>query len=331
MIYKGDFKDCNMITWTINDQCNFNCSYCTLGSKRKQNLDPINIQKLSTALSQLPNDWLILVTGGEPFLEKNILDICQEITKRHYLSLITNLSTPNIIHFFDNIDPKRTLFISTSIHINEREKRDKNLSSYIQKVLYLKNKGFNVIASYVTHPELFDRMVNDFSVLKTNGIQAHIKIFKGVYNGKYYPSAFNHQERSFLENFEYKYPEFEILNKQQQFHGLLCRAGQRFFTMDRYGNLRRCSAVLKTYGNFFKKKIYFDTKPRPCPLKHCGCPYEGIRNVLDIKGNFLSRFQEDLIEISLKFRKVINNPKKLMKVKEMGIMYLSQWQKKSVS
>ena len=105
MIYTGEHKDKKMITWTINEICNFNCSYCTQWHNKKEGIKPIDISKLSESLHYLDKDWLFLITGGEPFLEKNFIKICEEITKRHYISLNTNLSTTNFFYFADKINP----------------------------------------------------------------------------------------------------------------------------------------------------------------------------------------------------------------------------------
>ncbi len=124
-----------MITWHINDNCNFRCDYCHtwLSSKTQE---PIKVSRLSEGLRTLGNDWVFLISGGEPFLEPNFIEICQELTKKHFLALNTNLSLNNIYDFADQVDPERTIFINAAVHIIEREKTDKNLEAYIEKAHY---------------------------------------------------------------------------------------------------------------------------------------------------------------------------------------------------
>jgi len=287
----------NKITWIINEKCNFQCSYCGYWRNNRQPSEPIDIQKLSEGLNCLRGVWHFNILGGEPFLEKNFIDICREITKKNYVSLITNLSTANVFDFADNINPEKCGFINASIHITEREKRDVNLSSFIEKVLYLQEKGFNIRAQYVTFPDLFDRIKSDFEFLKSSGIQkVYIKVFSGEFNGKHYPSSFTTDEKKFLENLGADYHESEILNKSHEYYGKLCLAGQRSFVMDRDGNLKRCFSVLKSHGNFFEKSIRYDTKTKPCPKNNCDCPYEAIDFVLPSKGNIFSIWKEDYNE-----------------------------------
>jgi MoaA/NifB/PqqE/SkfB family radical SAM enzyme len=293
--------------------------------KDTQKLKPVEITKLTEGLNYLQKDWMFLITGGEPFLENNFVDICYEITKNHYISLNTNLSTQNIFDFADKIDPERTVFINAAVHIIEREKNDLELKLYIEKILYLQKKGFNIIAYYIAHPILFTRIKSDIEYLKSQGVQkVRIKIFRGIYNNKYYPAAYNSEEKIFLQSMEADYPEFGLLGKIPSFYGNLCQAGQKFFVMDRSGNLRRCSSLLKYYGNLFDKSIKYDIQTLPCPLRNCGAVYEGIRNGLPAKGKISPIDRLGVIEKYIRFKRVIKDPKKLIKLKERAIEYFSQ-------
>lgn len=316
MIFTGDFRNHNMVTWIVNEKCNFHCDYCVQWQNFGQKLEPISINKLSESLNALQKEWVIHITGGEPFLEKNIIDICNEVTKKHYLALNTNLSLPRVFDFADNIDPARTLFVSAGAHIAEREKRDPKLSAFIEKILYLQKKRFNIIVNYVTHPINFNRIKSDIAYLESKGVQkARIKMFRGIHKGKYYPYSFTSDDIKFMESMEAEYPEFEILRKSHKFYRQLCRAGQIFFIMDRDGNLKRCSSLYRNYGNFLEKSIKYDPKPRPCPLKRCTCPYEGIRNVISAKGSVTSVIGENIFENTLRLERLLKNPKLLKKIK----------------
>lgn len=323
MIYKGDFKDINMITWTINEICNFNCTYCNQRHSKKS--EPISIEKLLQGLESLKNTWLFHITGGEPFLEQNIIDICTVISKKHYISFNTNLSTKNHFDFADKINPNKCLFINAAVHIEEREKRDENLEEYIEKINYLQQKNFNIIAYYVAHPSLFDRLESDIAFLKSKGVKkVRTKTFRGIYNGKYFPYSYDPNEKIFLESLEADYPEFEILNNSNKFFNKICLAGNRFFVMDRNGDLRRCSSLLKDYGNLFNKKIKYDIPAKPCPINKCGCPYEGIRNATSNEGNYFITIKDNISEKYLKFKGVVDKPEKILKIKEKAIEYFAQ-------
>jgi MoaA/NifB/PqqE/SkfB family radical SAM enzyme len=314
MIFSGPYKEINMITWVINNKCNFACCYCPQYKYPPDSA--IEIRDLSSGLSHLEKEWLFLITGGEPFLEANFIQICQEITKKNAVALNTNLSTANNFEFADTIDPQKCLFVNTAVHIAEREKRDPDLKLYINKIHYYQKKGFYVIASYLAHPSLLNRMKADIRFLKSNGInKVIIKVFRGTYDGKEYPCAFNEHERNLFLDFDTEYPELEILNGSHNYFNNLCRAGQRFFVMDRLGNMKRCSSLLKDYGNFFNHSFTTDQAAKSCPVKDCVCPYEGIRNAVYSKGNILYTLKESIIEKYLKLENRMHDPYLMKKIK----------------
>ncbi|MDD4215452.1 MAG: radical SAM protein [Bacteroidales bacterium] len=293
---KGYQNDSNLIRWEITRKCNFQCDYCgiTYDNDKKKIQSPIDISKLAESLNFLKGNWRFDITGGEPLIEGNIIDICREITKTQHISLNTNLSNDKVFDFADIIDPTRCSYILTSVHIAEREKREKNLNIFIKKILYLQEKGFVVTAFYVAHPVLFERIKSDIELLKSSGVyNVRIQIFRGNFNKKNYPNSFTSEQKAFLETMDANYPEFEILNNSQfNFRGRLCLAGKKYFVMDRNGNLRRCLNYNKSYGNFFDKTFRFDKNPLPCPKSEYICPHECIEFGLDKKGGRLSILKE---------------------------------------
>lgn len=323
MLYTGNYKNHQMITWLINLNCNFNCSYCHQQAQNKT-LTPINISLLSDGLTTLGKDWVFLLTGGEPFLEPNFIEICREITKDHFLAINTNLSTENIFEFGEQVDPKKTIFINAAVHIKEREKTDEKLQAYIEKMRYLQDRGFHMIAYYVAHPNILHRMKSDVDYLKYSGIKnVRLKIFRGVYQGIYYPAAFTDEQKDFIRTFEADWPEFELLNEIPSFKSKLCHAGRRFFVMHRNGDLRRCSQIYEKYGNLFKKKVNFDSDPKPCPTSFCSSTYEGIRNTGSETGkvNFLDNLM--LVNKYQRLKRVITDPKRILQLKDKIIEYKS--------
>lgn len=300
MVYTGDSTNHKMITWRLNEQCNFRCDYCwePHDIKPTQKIDVVNLLE---SLKYLEDDWIFYITGGgEPFLEKNFIEICCEITKRHSMAVYTNLSTENVYDFADTIDPVKCISIYAAVHISEREKKEQALAEYIKKILYLQKKGFHVVAYYLAYPPLFERIKSDIDFIKSRGIQnVRLKVFNGMYQGKYYPYSFNDEQKNFLKSFEADDTELALLDRPNVFYRQLCLAGQKSLIMDRLGNLTRCHSSLKKHGNLFEKKVILDDEPKPCPKLACECTPEGLKYALPEKGNLPSVIKENLIEQSL--------------------------------
>jgi MoaA/NifB/PqqE/SkfB family radical SAM enzyme len=327
MVDIWDTENSNAISWNITRICNFNCIYC-VSHNHSSNPAPIDKQKLLDGLNALGKNWLIHISGGEPFLVKNIVEICQVITKNHYLSINTNLSTDNFSNFASTVDPKRTLAINASVHIMERMKMKDGIGLYIKKMQLLQEKGFNVIANYVAYPELFDRITFDFNNLKANRIKnVQLKIFKGVYKNRYYPYAYTSEQKSLFESMGSNEIELERLYDSQHYRGNFCRAGRNFFVMDRAGNLRRCSGLNRGYGNLFNGSFKCDDKLRPCPAVTCGCSYEGIRYNMKTKAENKALLKEVIMEKCFKIYSYVKKPQSLNKLKDKSIEFLAKHRK----
>lgn len=289
----------NLIRWEINKKCNFHCIYCDIWEKEDEKAKiPIDITKLKKGLECLQGVWQIDITGGEPFLEKNFIEICQILTEKHFISINTNLSTSNIFDFAEKVPSEKCIYIHASVHIAEREKNDKGLKSFLEKIVFLQGKGFYPTAVYVTHPDLFGRIESDIAYLESNGVErVRIQVFRGWHDQKMYPLSFTQVQRAFLATLKANYPEFEVLNREHfYFFRHYCYAGQRFFVMNRNGNIRRCTNVDKNYGNLFEQSIRFDEKLKPCQQTSYLCLHECLAYSLDKKPGIISRLKGSILD-----------------------------------
>jgi MoaA/NifB/PqqE/SkfB family radical SAM enzyme len=249
---------------------------------KNEKLQEIDIEKLQQGLEIFEAGWRFCITGGEPFLENNFIEICKTICEKHYLAgILTNLSLVDVEEFANAIPPESIEFIDVSIHIIEREKRDKELDAFTEKFLYLQNKGYNILATYLAHPELFDRMEADVSLLKNKGIEnIKVKNFVGVYQDKQYPTSYNSIEKNLMLNLGMDDLEKQVLFNKHNYFGRFCSAGNRFFVMDRDGNLKRCSGSNEHYGNVFEKNTRIDEKIRPCDVQNHFCLHDCVNRSL---------------------------------------------------
>ena len=242
------------------------------------------------------------MSGGEPFLYPGFVKLCSDLTRRHYISINTNLSTSNVYDFVNLIFPKKVIIINAAFHVVEREKRNEGKSDFIDKVRCLRNRGFDVRVEYVVYPPLFSRLAKDVEYLESQGIEViSLKIFRGLYFGREYPQSYTEPERTLINRYTCDVDEEVILENEVSFWGRPCSAGQKFFSMDVEGNITRCTTSLKGHGNLFEGEYYFDKTPKPCPFLKCGCPYEGIKHVKKGKSSKLSTFRE--IRQELLFRR----------------------------
>lgn len=242
--------------WAISSHCNFNCVYCYNAKEILDNfITKIYTPKhIADSFNSTGKSWLIFFLGGEPFLMPDFLPLMRELTKKHHIQISTNLCSDDVYKFPDYVSPDRVMLLSASFHVMEREKVDPDFSKYIEKYLFLKKRGYNIIGNYVTYPPLFDRIEKDFKYLKQHGVEEIMPIpFRGEFEGKEYPYEYSDDEIELIAKLanikksEVKFPRPTITKK-----GVICEAGHKYFTMDNFGNVIQCYTRRNQHGNLFE-------------------------------------------------------------------------------
>ncbi len=229
----------------------------------------IDIPALIRTLDATQKIFKISFTGGEPFLVPNFIDACEAITKKHYTTLFSNLTSPQIKSFCETIDPRSVLEICGSLHIKELEKR-RLLERYIENFILLKAKGFNVSAQAVAHPDLSGDVEKYRLYFKEKGIDIVFVPFRGRYHWKQYPKSYTGQE---IERFGFgPFPKShtDIMNCFYR-KGKMCNAGFNVGVVFPSGEAQTCFLIDQSIGNVFTK-IEFHNNLIKCPFKYCSCP-----------------------------------------------------------
>ena len=308
------------IAWQINNFCNFDCVYCWLHGKnwaKGERFIGINdTQKIINGFNRTGLKLLIHMSGGEPFFFPNFVNLCQELTKKHFISINTNLTHKDTFRFTEIINPEKVNFLHCSLHIQERGKTNK-IKDFIKKYKLLQNQGFHVFASYLMYPHLIKQFKKDYVRFKSEGILLKPKVFWGNcarfkiidlaifrkmrhFFGKHYPESYSAKQKNLIksyintsnydENINVKIKKYPIkrtidlaldknwLNKLPSFKGKNCLAGKKFVKMDQDGQVYRCNDEHHHYlGNLFSDKVKLFNKILKCSVDTCSCPYVGYR------------------------------------------------------
>ncbi|KKU13899.1 MAG: Radical SAM domain protein [Parcubacteria group bacterium GW2011_GWC2_45_7] len=255
--------------WSLTDKCNLRCNYCIAGSPSKKNagLSEINIPALLGTLKRTNKIFRIGLTGGgEPFLVPNFVEACEAITERHYILLLTNLTSSRVKEFAKRINPERVLQITASTHIEELE-RCKLTDVYVAHFLLLKERGFDVRAREVAHPLLSAEAGHYKQFFKLRGIDLEFEPFLGEFRGEKYPASYSERE---LKIFDFRESKKSILERYCQY-GKVCNAGYNTGVVDPEGNISSCYLIKDKIGNIYNN-ILFREERVVCPFKICYCP-----------------------------------------------------------
>jgi len=91
----------NPIIFPVTYKCNLNCVYCNVKNSRQEP----NIDICLDLINKSDNNW-VFITGGEPLLRNDIIDICKNIKSfGKKIGLTTNGTTNNyeILKYIDRI------------------------------------------------------------------------------------------------------------------------------------------------------------------------------------------------------------------------------------
>lgn len=128
-------------TISLTYRCNSRCKTCNIWQKKSDELTLEEYKKIFTGLGTSP--YWITISGGEPFLKKNIVEIIQclyEICRPKIINIPTNgISTELIIEKVKNIltlCPKTKLVINVSLdEIGERHDDIRNVKGNFDKTI----------------------------------------------------------------------------------------------------------------------------------------------------------------------------------------------------
>ena len=275
--------------WHLLDTCNYSCSYCFFGpevlkSKLRKYATPSDWQSAFDATRVI---WLLHMTGGEPSIYSDFVELCEALTACHYISLNSNLTHQSLVAFSQRIDPSRVSFINAGLHLEERESRAGN-ETFLRHADLLRSENFPVLVSIVATPTALDRFEEAIAVLKPIGLFPIPKLFRGSVGQRAYPKDYTDEQKSRFRTFSHlardhyrsqfarmsEPPSIDMLNDDAVLDGLptyagsLCEAGARFVHIKPNGDVFRCGAR-HSQGNILSSTFVRRFGPAPCNSEHC--------------------------------------------------------------
>lgn len=271
--------------------CNFRCSYCflsraSLGAKIKR--FGTN-EQWERGFNATGKTWLIHITGGEPFIYPDFVDLCQRLIQRHYLSINSNLAHRAVDEFTEKIDPARVHFINAAVHLAERRTRTE-LESFIARARKLQATGFSTLVSMVMIPKLVEQFPRAARGFAAQGLCLVPKILRGTFQGKTYPDSYSPREKALLEEYFAAsrqahgevlermgepptidmFSDGRFLNGVPSYRGKLCGSGHNFVQIQPDGSVVRCGSGQRL-GNILEGDVALLRSPTICDTGYC--PY----------------------------------------------------------
>ena len=278
--------------WVLLSRCTFRCPYCffdpALLSRPAKSVPP---EQLARFFDGTGWTWMLHLTGGEPFLYPDFVELCRLLASRHYISLNTNCQSAAVRDFVRLVKPDRVGFMNCGMHLTYRRERV-GTERFVENFRLLRQSGFPAFASCVMSPELFPTFRGEWQRFADAGVVLIPKSLQGKYRGRLYPEAYSDEERGVFREFhglaERHYraefaskPEPPTVNPlldvelflsagSPDYRGRLCGAGQEFVRIREDGTIRRCGAG-DVLGNVADGLFLRRSGPSICTETEC--PY----------------------------------------------------------
>jgi MoaA/NifB/PqqE/SkfB family radical SAM enzyme len=275
--------------WHILNTCNYRCSYCFfspefLGGKLHVFAEP---EQWRQAFDATGYRWLLHITGGEPSVYPEFVKLCEGLTRKHYISVNSNLSNRTFEDFADRVDPSHVSFINAGLHLEERERRADN-AVFLRNIERLDRKGFRTLISLVGAPSALARFGDAIELLAPLGMFPVPKLLRGMYEGKRYPDAYTDLDKQRFRHYAAlarahyapmlassaerptidMFKDNDFLDGEPSYLGLSCEAGRLFVRLDPKGEIFRCGTP-DSIGNVLRGTFERSSGPAPCETSYC--------------------------------------------------------------
>lgn len=262
----------------ITKNCNFNCNYCFYGANAKANefSQDVSWSDYVKFFNSEGKIWLINMTGGEPFMYKDIYQLVSELTKKHFVGINSNMTLiePNILIGNSHCT---NLFINASYHYKILESNTKLKNKWKDSFLEIKQSGIGLASSIVVYPKDFKYIMVLYEQLLKEGITpVNLLTYKGYYKRRVYPESYSLKQKKELLTRTHGFIKASESNFYENFELKNCLSGYKGFTIDHKGNINHCDAINISYGTIFKPNL-FNNQNIACPLKDkCRFSLQGL-------------------------------------------------------
>lgn len=136
-----------IITW----RCNAKCTMCDIWKISEH--EEMSFEQISTAFSQLKNLDVIRITGGEPFLRQDLVEIVnmmqKEISPRTIHITTNGTLTEEIMRFIKSVDNPNNIHIKVSIDaIGDKHNKIRGVNGIYEKAIRTVNELASIKNEY---------------------------------------------------------------------------------------------------------------------------------------------------------------------------------------
>lgn len=269
-----------VVSWNMNDVCNYRCSYCTQRHMGDRTGRLEDIEQTLASFRNLPGHWEFKLSGGEPFRQPGLDQIVSGLVSMgHSISIQTNFSAaePELRSFLEASRGALNIF-SASLHLEYVAPE-----TFVEKYNIVKEYESLGVNFHVTSVGVPDRLVQ-----LRDEVEPYFREH-GI-NLKVQPEKIRGYVRDYTDN------QKEILLQlgghnqtgkiEHNFQGKLCFSGANYIVIKSSGEAYRCYPASRVGGRYARlgsltEGIQLNDGPRICPYTYCNCTVPIQRGMIE--------------------------------------------------
>ena len=265
-------------TWNMLYECNYRCSYCFFEGKWEEYKSRNNYLSVDEWIKYWKRVYdrygpiYLVITGGEPFMYPDFIELIQRLSPYCYHINISTNSSGNLAEFVKKNNPEKV-----SLSLSFQPEFDK-LDDFIERLSLIRKHGFNGCINFVAYPPQLKDIDSLRQKFRSAGEDLKVIPFWGEYEGRKYPESYTDQEK-----------ELVGINGEWLSHvrkkGIMCEAGSKSALLFPDGKVARCGQIGEDLliGNFTDPGFKLFDKPLPCDAEYCPCDEGKIPIEEDVK------------------------------------------------
>jgi len=260
-------KDSIRFDWNMLYACNYRCPCCFFDgkweeySKRTVYKTVKEWMKYWKRIYEYYGRVFIVITGGEPFIYPDFINLIKNLSEIHYPINISTNGSGDLNNFVKEIDPGK-VFLALAFHPDFSELKD-----ILAKVKFLKDSRFSIdYINFCAYPPYLDKLDKYVEETEKAGEKLKVIPYCGTYNSVSYPDGYTKDQKE-------KLGINEVWEKNVTKKGILCAAGYKTALIFPDGDVARCGQIGEKFiiGKIFTNDFELLDKPLPCEADMCPC------------------------------------------------------------
>lgn len=257
-------EDGGKAIWEITHQCNYHCSYCIFACNGKKIPGELSTTECFKVIDELVKNGFkyLKVTGGEPFLRGDIIEILDYASKRMIVDVSTNASliTEEIVEKLNGMSLKM-IHVSLDGNLLEHE-TVRGINTYLRTIRglsYLRRSKNKVRIGSVIHKlneNTLEELVDDCENLGADEVIFSIMEAVNGRGSDYVKTKscdeLDREIKSIKNNGKYKI-EVNYNFGDQPNYVCSCPGGDRFIYINHLGQISPCTWLAEKDSNFISK------------------------------------------------------------------------------